>query len=187
MGALGTIKTLMGISLLSLWGGISPIYSFHSAPSLFGMQAHAADSAKPASSAQITEAEVNVLLNHMKSAVEKRDAKALVAYFTPDAKIEIALPFIMGGKQSFTRASYENMLAEGWTALEDSDYTYAVKNINIKLYPHKDQALVSDETHESFLLAGKRVLSVAKENMLIVRHQGQLKVKILKGKVKLNP
>jgi len=135
----------------------------------------------------ISEAEVNALLEQMKAAVKKRDAKALSSYFTPDATIEMHLPLVMGGKQTLDRDAYKDMLSEGWKALENSNYTYTVKNIVIKLYPEKDRALVSDETHESFELAGKKVHSVAKENMLIVRHQGQLKVKVLKGKVKLNP
>jgi hypothetical protein len=178
------IRTLRAPSFLGLALGFiavtTPIPLFFSA-------AQAQAQPTPTASPIISEAEVNALLEQMKAAVKKRDAKALSAYFTPDARIEMYLPLIMGGKQSLKRNEYEKMLREGWQALDASDYTYTVKNINITLYPEKDKALVSDETHESFLFAGKRVISVAKENMLIVRHQGQLKVKILKGKVKLNP
>lgn len=173
-------RTIIGLSLLCAFYSFTDFAPLQTARFASGFQAQAS------SQANISEAEVNRLLEHMKAAVEKRNAKALSAYFTPDAQIFIHLPMFMGGKQTFNRTTYEKMLTEGWQVLENSDYTYAVKNINIQIDPEKDQAQVTDETHESFLLAGKKVLSVAKETMLVVRHEGQLKVKILKGKVKLN-
>jgi len=172
------LRTLISLSLLSVSINLAPV-----PPTIIPILIAQAKTASPL----ISEAEVNTLLAQMKAAVKKRDAKALSSYFTPDATIEMHLPLIMGGKQTLDRDAYENMLREGWKALENSNYSYAVKNIVIKLYPEKDRALVSDETHESFELAGKKVHSVAQENLLIVRHQGQLKVKVLKGKVKLNP
>lgn len=172
------LRTLITLSFLSVGINLAPL-----PPTTIPILISQAQTETPL----ISEAEVNTLLDHMKAAVKQRDAKALSSYFTLDATIEIYFPLIMGGKQTLKRSAYEKMLREGWQALDDSDYSYTIKNIAIKLYPEKDRALVSDETHESFVLAGKRIHSVAEENMLIVRHQGQLKVKVLKGKVKLNP
>lgn len=136
---------------------------------------------------QITEAEVNALLQQMLAAAKAKDAKKLVSHFTPDATIEMLLPPTMGGKQSLKLGQYEKMLNEGWAMLRNANYTYSVENIQIKLYPDKDKALVSDETHEKFTFNGQKVHSVARENMLVVRHQGQLKIKVLKAKVELQP
>lgn len=132
----------------------------------------------------ISEAEVNQLLGKMVAAAKSKNAKQLVSYFLPDASIELTLPPEMGSKQTLKPAAYKKMLKAGWAALSQASYTYEVKNIQFKLYPEKSMAAVYGETHESFVLNGEKIQAVAQQYFLVVRHQGQLKIKTLRAKAK---
>lgn len=135
----------------------------------------------------ITEAEVKVLLARMQAAAKAHNADKLLSYFTPDAKIVAQMPEEMGGRMTLDPQLYKNLLQKGWSVLKGKQYTYDVKNIQIKVFPGKDKAMVSDETHESFRLNNETITSVTHQQMLIVRHQGQLKVKVLKGQAAETP
>lgn len=131
---------------------------------------------------QISEAEVKALLARMQTAAKANNATQLMSFFTPDAKIVAELPADMGGTMTFDTQAYKSMLQKGWSVLKDKQYTYEIKNVQIKVYPDKDRAFVTDETHESFKAGQKTITAVTQQQILVVRHQGQLKVKVLKGK-----
>ncbi len=132
----------------------------------------------------ITESEVKSLLNQIELAAKAHDASLIMGLITPDAKFSLSAPEFLGGKQTLTAAEYGKNLELGWKMLKGRDYSYQIKNLKFKIYPEKNQVLITSEVHESFQLDSKKIMMLTQEKTLVVRHQGKLKIKAIIAEMK---
>jgi len=132
---------------------------------------------------KLTTESVTQMLNEIQKSVLAQDAEKFAAFFTDDAKINIEMPANMGGDMNLDKPKYINMLKLGW-AVKDVEYTYEVKNIEIKISANGKSATVKDLTFETIKMGGKIIASSKSEETLnVIVSEGVPKVKNLHGKV----
>lgn len=132
---------------------------------------------------KLTTESVTQMINGIQKTVLAQDAEKFAAFFTDDAKINIEMPANMGGVMNLDKPKYINMLKLGWAA-KDVEYTYEVKNIEIKISANGKNATVKDLTLETIKVGGKIIASSKSEETLkVIVSEGVPKIINLYGKV----
>ena len=132
---------------------------------------------------KLTTESVTQMINDIQKTVLAQDAVKFAAFFTDDAKITIEMPANMGGVMNLDKPKYINILKLGW-AVKDVEYTYEVKNIEIKISANGKNATIKDLTLETIKMGGKIIASSKSEETLkVIISDKTPKVKSLYGKV----
>lgn len=114
--------------------------------------------------ADLTEAQVNHVIENVDNAINALDADRLANAFSSNVKISMTL-HIQGQKQvlQFSKPEYIEMLKQGWQ--HHTNYQYKRSNLKIQIQGNK--AAVSADITESMDINGQKLSGKSKEEVSI--------------------
>jgi ketosteroid isomerase-like protein len=130
----------------------------------------------------LNKASVSKLIENVQAAAGVRDVDEMTSYFTDDITITIEMPANMGGTQKVNKEQYKKNVKDSITAYKN--YTYDVKDIDIKISEDNKSATVTDLVFETIEVDGRTISMKSHEIITIVISNGVLKVNSVYGQVK---
>lgn len=122
----------------------------------------------------ITKSSVNELIQKITHFVRSMDAEKLAPYLTDDISITIESPVNMGGTQIFNKEQYIKHARESFAVA--TKYTYAMKDIDIKIFKDSNSATVTSSVYETIEINGINISTKSRELFTIVISDGILKI-----------
>jgi len=111
-----------------------------------------------------------------------KDVDKVTSYLTDDASIVLEMPQNMGGTHNLNKDQYKKNLKEGFAAT--TNYTYDVKDIDVKISQDKRSATVTNTILETYEINGRIISSTAHEIFTIIISDRTLKINRVYGKIK---
>jgi ketosteroid isomerase-like protein len=130
----------------------------------------------------LNKASVSKLIENVQAAAGVRDVDEMTSYFTDDITITIEMPANMGGTQKVNKEQYKKNVKDSITAYKN--YTFVVKDIDIKISEDNKSATVTDLVFETIEVDGRTISMKSHEIITIVISNGVLKVNSVYGQVK---
>ena len=125
-----------------------------------------------------TAAEVRAFMTRLENVSRSRDVAQIAAALAPDCRIE--LRSTVEGKEHvtlLTRDEYIDVLSSGYAALKDlENYDYTVSAVEVTLEHQPEGATVVSQVRESFVFAGRHIVTQSREVSRVERRGAELKL-----------